>query len=129
MQNDEIFILPFSGIIALSTNSVDVSVETGIKISVIDVVDFVVVEEVVARKTSMHKSKQFNYIFKFLKLVVCIRKVQKLTGETWNTFGVLIQFFKISTAICFSDNIEVDKKGLHFIFVYVTFQIFGSEFC
>ena len=41
-------ILPFSGIIAFSTNSVDVSVETGIKISVIDVVDFVVVEEVVA---------------------------------------------------------------------------------
>ena len=58
-----------------------------------------------------------------------VQKVPKLTGETWNTFGVLIQFFKISTAICFSDNIEVDKKGLHLIFVYVIFQIFGSEFC
>ena len=49
----KIFSLSFSGIIAFSTNSLDVSVETGIKISVIDVVDFVVVEEVVARKTSI----------------------------------------------------------------------------
>ena len=54
----KIFILPFSGIIAFSTNSVAVLVETGIKISVIDVVDFVVVKEVVTRKISMHKSKQ-----------------------------------------------------------------------
>ena len=50
----------------------DVSVETGIKTSVIDVVDFVVVEEVVARKISIYKSKQCYYIFKFLKLVVYI---------------------------------------------------------
>ena len=48
----------------------DVSVETGIKILVIDVVDFVVVEEVVTRKISMHKSKRSYYIFKFLKLLL-----------------------------------------------------------
>ena len=74
----KIFILPFSGIIAFSTNSV--SVETGIKISVIDVVDFVVVEEVVTRKISMHKSKLTYYIFKFLKLVVFISR-SKISAE------------------------------------------------
>jgi hypothetical protein len=56
------FILPFSGMIAFSTNSVDVLVETGIKISVIDVVDFVVVEEVVTRKISKHKSIWSSYL-------------------------------------------------------------------
>ena len=79
----KIFFLPFSGLIAFSTNSVDVSVETGIKISAIDVVDFVVVEEVVTRKISMHKSKQCYYFFKFLKLVVCISRSKVSAEADW----------------------------------------------
>jgi hypothetical protein len=89
----KIFILPFSGIIAFSTNSV--SVETGIKISVIDVVDFVVVEEVVTRKISMHKSKRCYYIFKFLKLVVCISLSKSAEADwrnieyVWSSYSIL----------------------------------------
>ena len=50
-----------------------------------------------------------------------VQKVPKLTGETWNTFGVLIQFFKDFHCHLLSDNNDVDEKraAAHFIFVNV----------